>query len=306
MSTRCRRRALSSASAGGLEQIVGGEVLVEGVAREREVLAVHQNTFARSSSSRSTSARMERPSGEIGGGGLGDDEVPGRVVALDEAVGEGVDAARDLDRLALVPDLDRALVRLLRGVEAEGDALADERGVDLEGDAIERDGAVLLDVALLLGEEVVAEVGRGHAHTFAGAGPLVGGALVAEAAVRSVVVFALDPGGERAVERVERGELLGLQQRQELHAHGAEPALHLPLALRGVGLGVDERDAELGADDRELLGAEGGAIVDVEPLGDAAAAHGVLEHRRKLTAPSERVKVAWGTSRVASSMKAMR
>ena len=72
----------------------------------------------------------------------------------------------------------------------EGDALADERGIDLEGHAIEGDGAIRPDVALLLGEEVVAEVRVGHAHALGGASPLVGGGFVAEAAVRGVVVFA--------------------------------------------------------------------------------------------------------------------
>ena len=41
---------------------------------------------------------------------------------------------------------------------------------------------------------------------------------------------------------------------------------------------MDERDAELCADQDELTGAVGGAIVDVEALGQPAADKGVLEH----------------------------
>ena len=41
---------------------------------------------------------------------------------------------------------------------------------------------------------------------------------------------------------------------------------------------MDERDAELGAHERELLGAEVGPVVDVQPGGQAAAGDGLFEH----------------------------
>ena len=94
----------------------------------------------------------------------------------------------------------------------------------------------------------------------------------------ALVVLALDPGPQPAIEGVEALERRLGERREELHAHRAEPALLLALALWLIGPGVDEGDAELGADEREVVRAEGGAVVDVEPLGDAAAQDGLLEH----------------------------
>jgi hypothetical protein len=96
--------------------------------------------------------------------------------------------------------------------------------------------------------------------------------------VRGVVILALDPCSEGAIHGVERHEIFGAKKREQLHASRPEPALHLALALWHVGPGVDEGDAELGADDGELLGAERRSIIDVQPLRDAAPAHGLLEH----------------------------
>ena len=50
-----------------------------------------------------------------------------------------------------------------------------------------------------------------------------------------------------------------------------KPTFLFSFALRLVGASVAERDAELGADEREVLRAVGGAVVDVESFGDAAA-----------------------------------
>ena len=41
---------------------------------------------------------------------------------------------------------------------------------------------------------------------------------------------------------------------------------------------MDERDAELGAHERELLGAEVGPVVDEQACGEASAGDGVFEH----------------------------
>jgi hypothetical protein len=55
----------------------------------------------------------------------------------------------------------------------------------------------------------------------------------------------------------------------------------------GIVLVQGGSDAELGADDRELLRAERGAVVDVEALGDAAPSDGCSRPDRYATAPSE-------------------
>jgi len=69
--------------------------------------------------------------------------------------------------------------------------------------------------------------------------------------VRRVVILALDPAGERPIEVLERHALGLCDGREKLHAHRAKPALHLALALRRVRSCVNQRDAELGADERQ-------------------------------------------------------
>ena len=85
------------------------------------------------------------------------------------------------------------------------------------------------------------------------------------------VIFGLDPTPEPGVERFEAFEIVLGEHGQKLHPHGAKPTFLFSFALRLVGASVDERDAELGADEREVLRAVGGAVVDVESFGDAAA-----------------------------------
>ena len=66
-----------------------------------------------------------------------------------------------------------------------------------------------------------------------------------------------------------------------MQACGPEPAFLLPFALWLVGPRVDEGDAELGADESEVVRAVGGAVVHVEPLGHPAAEDGLLEDREE-------------------------
>ena len=68
---------------------------------------------------------------------------------------------------------------------------------------------------------------------------------------------------------------------QQAGAQGPEEALDLTFALGLMRPGVDQRDAELGTDQRELAGAVVGAVVDVEAFGDAAADQRLLEHRQE-------------------------
>jgi hypothetical protein len=124
------------------------------------------------------------------------------VVAAHEAIGVDVDALGDGVRAALIVDLDAA--GEVAGVVAQGDGLADQRGVDLEDDAVETDGAVLLDLALLLEEEEVGEVLRGERDVRRRARPLLAGRGVVQAAVGRVEVLVLDPGPEPLIEGVQR------------------------------------------------------------------------------------------------------
>ena len=140
-----------------------------------------------------------------------------------------------------------------------------------------------LDLALLLEEKELVEVAlRAHeADVLGGHRPAVERGLAVEAPVRAVVVLALDPGPQPAIERVEASSVGVGERRQQLHAYRPKPALLLSLALGLVRPGVDQRDAELGADQREVVRAIGGAVVDVEPLGHPAAQDRLLQHRQE-------------------------
>jgi hypothetical protein len=70
-----------------------------------------------------------------------------------------------------------------------------------------------------------------------------------------------------------QGADLGL----ELLDDGAIPALDGAAALADVRRAMPEFDAEVGAGEGKLVGAVGGAIVDVERLGEAALEEGLLE-----------------------------
>ena len=64
---------------------------------------------------------------------------------------------------------------------------------------------------------------------------------------------------------------------QEGRADMAEEAFDLAATARLVGPGVDQGDVERGADDLQVVGAEGGAVVAVEPSRQAAAQQSLLE-----------------------------
>ena len=176
---------------------------------------------------------------------------------------------------ALVVDLDAA--REMARVVPQGDGLADQRGIDLEDDAVETDRAVLLDLALLLEEEEVGEVLRRQRHVGGGAGPLLARGRVLQAAVGRVEVLVLDPGPEPRIERLERLRVVVEQRGQQPQADGPKPALELAAPLRQEGPAVDQRDAELRADQREVARAKRRPVVDVQALRTAAVQDRPLE-----------------------------
>jgi hypothetical protein len=122
----------------------------------------------------------------------------------------------------------------------------------------------------------------------------------------AVVILALDPGARRRLSASRLAVSSLRQAREQLRAHGLEPALDLALALRAIGAGMDQRDAELGAHQRQVAGAVVGAVVDVQALRQAALLDRQLEHRQKGRVFSDRAKAACGITRVASSRKAIR
>ncbi|MGC4000009.1 MAG: hypothetical protein QM767_22265 [Anaeromyxobacter sp.] len=93
-----------------------------------------------------------------------------------------VDELRVAGALALGPHLHRSAGP--RGIEAESDGLADQGGLDLVDVAIETDGPVAGDLALLLLEEEVVDVGAQVADLVGERRPAVEWRRAIEAAVR--------------------------------------------------------------------------------------------------------------------------
>ena len=82
---------------------------------------------------------------------------------------------------------------------------------------------------------------------------------------------------------------------KELGLGGEKKSLDLPLAPAGIGFGVEEFDAEIGADDLEVLAAEGGAIVGVEFGRQSAGGDGALEGVEEAFEPFGLVELAMDT-----------
>ena len=200
-------------------------------------------------------------------------------MALDGGVGVGVEASGKACTVAVVDDLDGPRRRRL-GVVTQGDGLADEHGIDFVESAVQAQRAVFHDAAFGFEEEQVVEVcGRvGVAHVVPGERPLVEGGAGVEAAMGRLVVLALDPAPQAAVQRFEARSRLVVEAAEPGGAKGSEPPLDFPLSGWLIGPGMDERDAELGAHERELLGAEVGPVVDEQACGEASAGDGLFEH----------------------------
>jgi len=74
---------------------------------------------------------------------------------------------------------------------------------------------------------------------------------------------------------------VALRRPDQLSAHGAKPALHLALALRLIRTGMDQRHAQPGAHQGQVLGAIVGAVVHVQALRQPPAQQRLLEHRQE-------------------------
>ena len=129
-------------------------------------------------------------------------------------------------------DLQGARRRRL-GVVAQGDGLPHEDGIDLVEPPVQAHGAVLHDAAFGLEEEQVVEVevGAGVTHVFACERPLLERGAPIEAAMGRLVVLALDPGPEAAVERLEARGGIGVEAFEPGGAKRPEEALDFPLIV---------------------------------------------------------------------------
>ena len=91
------------------------------------------------------------------------------------------------------------------GIVAQRHGVADESGVDFEERAVQAHGAIALNAALGLEEEqgIQIEAWAGQAHLLGAHGPAIQRRLILEAAMRRLVILALDPGPQTAIEGLE-------------------------------------------------------------------------------------------------------
>ncbi len=95
------------------------------------------------------------------------------------------------------------------------------------------------------------------------------------------VVLALDPGVKPAVHGFEVAGVPVLEPLQDAAPDSPEPAFDLSLSRRLPGPRMDQDDAEPGADERQVPGAEIRTVIDVEFSGIAPLQQGKLEHRQE-------------------------
>lgn len=95
--------------------------------------------------------------------------------------------------------------------------------------------------------------------------------------MRGLVIGGLDPGPIPAIEFIDGVDGLEKERWQELGLGAEEIPLDLSLGPGVVGLGVEEADAEVGADNAKVLAAKGGTIVGVQFFRQPAGEHGLAE-----------------------------
>ena len=93
------------------------------------------------------------------------------------------------------------------------------------------------------------------------------------------MIDGFDPARERGVEFGEAVDVLLFEAQGGFEAllDGADEALDLALAPGMVGLGVEQADAEVGADDAGVVADEGFALIGIEFVRQAAAQDSLLE-----------------------------
>ena len=95
------------------------------------------------------------------------------------------------------------------------------------------------------------------------------------------MVLALHPGPQPSVEVVDAVDGVQVEVGEPGSAKGAEVAFDLSLPGGLIGSGVDERDAEFGAHQGELVGAIAGTVIHIQSGGLPSSQESLLEHRQE-------------------------
>ena len=99
--------------------------------------------------------------------------------------------------------------------------------------------------------------------------------------MRGVVILPFDPGPEAAVQGLQIVENVVADVTKPAGAKGPEEALDLALSRWLERSGVNQRNAELGADQGEMTGAVGASVIDVKTRRQTAPDQRVLEDRQE-------------------------
>ena len=212
------------------------------------------------------------------GRGGGRDRLPGPGLG----VGVAADDVRDgLPGWAALPaHLDAGQVER---VEDQLSPAAGQRGIDLVGVSVQRHDGRLADGAVLAPQERLVQLG-GARQRRRSPGPSIRPPLergLPGLGVHPAVADRFRPRGERPVQLADAGHvppagLAGItgDLGQELLPDSEKQALYLPPPLRPAWGGVGELDAQHRASPQQPCIDEGGPVVDVDALGDAAAGQG--------------------------------
>src|SRR6478672_7413980 len=93
-------------------------------------------------------------------------------------------------------------------------------------------------------------------------GPSVERGDAVQAAMRGAVILPFNPAPKAGVDRREVA-CVGVGERwQQLHPYGPEPAFLLALGFRVVRARMNQGDAQLGANELQVLRSVGGSVVD--------------------------------------------
>ena len=163
------------------------------------------------------------------------------------------------------------------GIVDNLDLLADEAVGGLVETAFEAHGAVAGDAALGLHAHQAVEVLGRRADALGVVEETLERRAPTEPAVGALVILALEPGPEDAVQGREVGEVVVGRMGQKGRADVAEKPFNFTASPGLAGAGMDEGDPQGGTDYLEMLVAIQGAVVAVKPPRNAAALEGLFQ-----------------------------
>jgi len=157
------------------------------------------------------------------------------------------------------------------------DLLPDIGGRRLIEASLETDGGVVIDHPLMPDQKDLVQFGFGQP---ADVDPVQGGVVavdrpLVDAGVNLVVVIVMQPDPECLVEFVDADVVPDVAQKTI--PHGSKEPFDFPPGGAVVRFGVNQRDAGQGGAFGQHLRGEAGAVVHIEPLGDAVGEEGLLE-----------------------------